>query len=134
MESYSEMKERHGNQVNEFEGLFWAFSNDQFAKGMETIGLTEKDTKQICSIGMGGFMRKDRKESFESLFDRQGQERKTRLKAEKELVKALVYELANHEFCITGDPQDAVRAVGAVNLDPKILKKAIKISYDQCQY
>lgn len=53
--------------INNFEGLFWAFNNDQFKKGMEKIGLNEKDTDKILSIGMGGYIRKDRREAFGEL-------------------------------------------------------------------
>jgi hypothetical protein len=34
METYTEQKKRHSDDVNKFEGLFFAFSNEQFKEGL----------------------------------------------------------------------------------------------------
>ena len=52
------------NEVDNFEGLFFAFNTDQFKEGMLKVGLSESDKDKIIDIGYGGYIRKDRKEAF----------------------------------------------------------------------
>jgi len=127
METYIELKARQRKELNNFEGIFFAFSNEQLKEGMEKIGLTIEDTKQIYSLGAGGYILKDRSKSFHAMFERHAQEKKTRRQEEKFLFDSLVYELCNHEFCVTCDPSDALNALGynEEDVDPKILKKAM---------
>ena len=126
IESYKELKARHSKEVSDFDGMFWAFSTQQFIEGMEKLGLKKEDTHEICSIGAGGFMLKSKKEAFNAMFDRQAKERKQRKQDEKFLLEALAYELRNHEYCITYDPSDALDALGLrkEDVDPKIMKQA----------
>ena len=48
METYVDMKTRHGDEIGSFDGLFFAFSNKQLEEGLEKIKSTIKD---IVSIG-----------------------------------------------------------------------------------
>ena len=125
-ETYQALKKRHSDEFNQFDGIFFAFSNDQFIEGMEKIGLKKEDTHEICSLGAGGYMLKSKKEAFNAMFDRQAKERKQRKLDEKFLLEALAYELSNHEYCITYDTSDALDALGLrkEDVDPKILKQA----------
>ena len=127
MENYTDLKIRQAKELNDFEGIFFAFNNEQFKEGMEKIGLTIEDTKQISSLGAGGYIHKDRSEAFHAMFGRHAEEKKTRKQEEKFLFDSLVYELNNHEYCITLDTADTLNALGynKEDLDPKILKKAI---------
>jgi len=127
MENYTELKARHAKELNDFEGIFFAFNNEQFKEGMEKIGLTIEDKKQIFSLGAGGYIRKDKSTEFHAMFKRQAEEKKTRKQEEKFLFESLVYELCNHEYCITLDPSDALDALGynKEDIDPKILKMAM---------
>ncbi len=59
---------------------------------------------------------------------RHKEERANRLKDEKELIKALAYELNNHEYDYTHDPTDAIESLGLKEIDQEVLKKAIKLS------
>ena len=127
MEKYTELKARQAKELNDFEGIFFAFNNEQFAEGMQKIGLTIEDTKQIFSLGGGGYIRKDKSEAFSAMFKRHREEKTQAKKEEKFLFDSLVYELNNHEYCITLDPADTLDALGykKEDIDPKILKKAI---------
>lgn len=82
-ETYKEMQQRHQKEVNEFEGMFFAFSNKQLKEGLEKVGLNENDTDKIYSIDGGGFIRKDRSEAFHAMFKRQREEAKALRKALK---------------------------------------------------
>ncbi len=129
LENYGALKSRQSTEFNEFEGIFYAFSNKQFNEGMEKIGLnTDNDLKKIVSLGHGGYMLKSRKEEFKALVNRHDKELKELKKEEKSLVNAIAYELRNHEYCITHDPKDALNVLGLTDIDPKILKKACSLA------
>lgn len=126
IETHQEMKARHSKEVNDFKGLFFAFSNEQLIEGLEKIGLKKEGTHHICSIGAGGYILKSEVKAFKEMLDRHAIERKQRLKDERQLFDSLVYELRNHEFCITYDPTDALDSLGLTSDDvpEKLLKKA----------
>lgn len=125
METHLEQKKRHQHEFGSFDGIFFAFSNEQMKEGIEKHGVNENN--KIVSIGAGAFVLKNRLQEFKDLVARHEQERKQLRKDEKQLVSAIVYELQNHEYCITGDPDDALDALGLdrKTLSPSILKKAI---------
>ena len=132
METYQQLKKRQHDEFGAFDGIFWAFSNEQMKEGIEKHGVNENN--KIVNIGAGGFVLKSRLQEFKDLLARHAQELKDLKKNEKELVSAIAYQLNNHEYCITGDPQDALDALGIdrAELDPKILKKAIAQSMEVC--
>jgi hypothetical protein len=130
MNTYTELKQKQSKEINDFQGIFFAFSNEQFKEGMASLGLQAEDTKKIYSIGAGGYILKDRAKDFYAMLERFDSEKKELRKQEKTLVEALVYELKNHEFCITLDPNDALNALGwsAKDIEPKLLKKAMSLA------
>ena len=134
MENYTELKVRQQKEVNDFEGIFFAFNNEQFAEGMQKIGLTIDDTKQIMSLGAGGYILKTKAPAFAAIFKRHREEKKTRKLEEKFLFDALVYELNNHEYRYTLDTEQTLDALGYTKetIDPVILKKAIAEVMSTC--
>lgn len=130
-ETYRTLKDRQAKELNEFEGMFFAFNKEQFTEGMAKIGLTPEDKDKISYMGVGGgYIRKDRLKDFSAMFARFDSELKEMRKSEKELLKALVYELQNHEFCITLDPTEALQVLGISKEDisPRIFKKAMQLA------
>lgn len=119
METYLEQKQRHHDELNEFTGLFFAFSGKQFNEGLTKVGA---EKTEVASIGSGGFIRKDRVKDLTALLNKHAEERKSLKKDTKTLVSAIAYELANHEYETTMDPTDAL---GALNLEFETLDKAI---------
>lgn len=132
MMTYSELKQKQQDELNSFEGIFFAFSNEQFGKGMEKLGLKPGEKEKILSLGAGGYILKDRKDDFLSLFDRHRKELKE-LKENGKLLEALVYELRNHEFCITGSADDALEALGLTREDvsAEILNQACAVARNE---
>jgi hypothetical protein len=130
METYQEMKQRHSKEIDFFQGLFFAFNHDQLAEGMEKIGLTIKDIDKIYSLGAGGYVKKTESEKLEKLFEKHAEERKELRKNKKIFFDSLVYELRNHEYCISRDFQPALDALGISEMDvePKLLSKACKLA------
>ncbi len=98
--NYEKLKEKCSNGINDFEHIFFAFSNEQFKKGKAKIGITED--AELLSIGAGGFIRKSKREEFENIFKNSEKTMETALKDDDFFFDAIKYELANHEYCLTG--------------------------------
>ena len=136
MNKYRELKEKQGKEVNEFPMMF-AFSNKQFAEGMEKLGLKENETNKLLSIGAGGFIRKSDRKAFDDMFVRQEKELKKAIEedltGEGFIYNMFNYELGNHEYCITWELDETLNTLGLtmeeINSNENLLhglKKAIE--------
>lgn len=110
---YTELKQQISEEVNSFPMMF-AFSDEQFKEGLKKLGTW---IGAICSIGAGGFIRKSDSEAFGAMFDRHNKIMATALKDNDFLTDAIEYELANHEYIITYDPEPALSALGISEKD-----------------
>ena len=126
-ETYQELEARQQSELNAFEHIFFAFSNKQLEEGLKKL---DTDTKSIFSMGGGGYVLKSHAKDLDALFTRHQQELKEHRKSRKNLLESLVYQLRNHEFCITYDTSDALEALGLALADiPKdILNKAKRLA------
>lgn len=117
MSSYTDMKDRHTKDIDDFP-MFFAFNTEQFKEGMKGLGLEETDTKKVCTIPAGGIIKKEDSKRFIELMNSHTSEKKEAIKADKTgdrdgfIFGMFNYELGNHEFCYTGDIQDTLNAVG----------------------
>lgn len=113
---YKEMVQRQQEKFNNFEGVFFAFDNEQFDAGMRKIGLDPSDTKNVLHIGMGGYIHRNRSDALDAMFKENSKERQEAFASDKNgdgfILDALLYEMNNHEFSVTWDIDDALRAVG----------------------
>ena len=136
MNAYQEMKDRQQKEFDAFP-IGAAFSNQQFQQMMKKWGLTVNDTDKICSIGGGCYIRKTDKEALRDLINRLNKEKQDAIAADTTgdgfIFDMFVYELANHEYCITYDLEDTLDALGLtaeqINADKRLthsLNKAIK--------
>ena len=125
--NYSELKNKQQKEVDNFPSMF-AFNNQQFAEGMGELGLLPTDTCKILSIGGGGYIRKTDNKALDELFARHELERKEARKEYQYLYDMFLYELGNHEYCITYCLRDVLDAldltIGDVN-NSEDLKKAL---------
>lgn len=91
-------------------GLFWAFSNEQFAANKTPL----QEGDKYVSIGAGGYLPKI---NVDILLKGMADIKKwysAQVKATKESRRALIaYELANHEAYYTGDITDTMQALGS---------------------
>ena len=122
-ETYQQIKTRHQEEVNSFDKIFFAFSNEQFNEGLAKLNT---DTKSIISIGSGGFVLKSHLQEFKGIFKRHKEEMKQFRKDKKNLLETLTYELRNHEYGYTYDETDALEALGLTieDVPVDIMKKA----------
>ena len=129
MNAYQQLKNRQQREFNAFP-LGAAFSKEQFAEMMQKWGLTENDTDKIISIGYGCFIRKSDRERFDEMNARLNKEMQDAIAADKTgdgfICDMFYYELANHEYCITYDYEEAFDALGVtetqVNADKRLLR------------
>ena len=136
MNTYQILKDRQQAEFNKFP-LGAAFNQKQFEEMMNKWNLTVDDTDKICSIGFGCCIRKDDKDAYLEMVKRHKQERLDAVASDKTgngyIKDMFLYELANHEYCITYDLEDTLDAlcltVEQVNADKRLLNglnKAIK--------
>lgn len=106
--NYLELKAKHEAELNAFPMAF-AFNKAQLETGLAKLNITRAEASPIPG---GGFIRKSDKQAFLSLLDKHRAERDQALKNDDFVIEAIEYELSNHEFCITHNPQPALSAVG----------------------
>jgi hypothetical protein len=115
MTKYQEIKAKHEKELEAFP-FMWAFSTEQFSAGMKGLGLEPTDTDKIFSIGAGGYIRKTDAPAMKEMFARHKAELKAARAADKKAkgftFEMFLYELDNHEYCITGDATETLEALG----------------------
>lgn len=120
MNKYVEMKERHQKEVDNFPMKF-AFSDEQFKKAMEELGLTENDLDKVVGIGAGGFIRKTDVNDYREMGKRQFKEFWKAIQEDKVgdgfIKEMFLYELANHEYIIAREIDDTLDALGLTDDD-----------------
>lgn len=112
MNKYMELKNKIQKEVDEFP-IGFAFSNEQFEKMKEELGV--KEDSELLSIGAGGFIRKTDREAFSELFNNKAKRIDEAIAEDKTgegfIKDMFLYELANHEYCITYDLEDTLYAL-----------------------
>ena len=129
MNQYQILKDRQQKEFSAFP-MGAAFSQKQFDEMMAKWGLLPTDTDKILHIGGGCYIRKTDREAFHELVDRLYREKQEAIAADTTgdgIIKDMfLYELANHEYCITYDLEDTLNAVGLtvdeINADKRLLR------------
>ena len=137
MTTYKELKREITESASNYDGIFWAFNDKQFKKGLEDLGLNGADVAsgKLAKLGAGGFILADKKESYWKHIDGLHAKMERALKNEAFLLEALIYELINHEFIYTYDASDALASL-SLNVDDvpsEILKEAKKEAVRRCE-
>ena len=129
METYKEMSIRH---QDEFAALpkFFAFSNEQFVEGLIELDANKDDLMRGAA---GCYHKRSDLPIFNTLIVRHNKESEQANANDEFLIGAIAYELSNHEFGYTHNPDDALGAVG-ISLDTEreidCYKKARKIALE----
>lgn len=109
MNKYAELKNKLQKEFDAFPFGF-AFSNEQFEKMKEELGV--KDNSELISIGAGGFIRKTDEKALDELINGKEKRMKEAIASDptgKGFIKDMfLYELANHEYCITYELDDTL--------------------------
>lgn len=108
--NYSEMKETHQKMIDNLP-LKFAFNDEQFERAMQELGLTKDDTDKVVGIGGGGFCLPEVANKLVECYKIFNEEEQQAFKNDEFLQSAFEYELANHEYIITYDIYDTLRAL-----------------------
>lgn len=125
MNKYAELKNNLQKEFDAFPFGF-AFSNEQFEKMKEELGV--KENSELISIGAGGFIRKTDEKALDELINGKEKRIKEAIASDptgEGFIKDMfLYELANHEYCITYDLRDTLEAldltINEVMEDPRL--------------
>lgn len=112
MNKYVELKNKLQKEFDEFPFGF-AFSNEQFEKMKEELGV--KENNELISIGAGGYIRKSDEKALDDLINGKELRMKKAIEEDKTgegfIKDMFLYELANHEYCITYELEDTLNAL-----------------------
>jgi len=111
MNRYKELQKKHSEEIQK-QPLMFAFSNEQFYKGLKELGLEKGQENLLCSLGFGGYMKKSDYPAFAKLSKSYREEEKKAMEDDDFLYEAFRYELANHEYAYTYETEDAIEALG----------------------
>ena len=125
MNKYVELKNNLQKEFDAFPFGF-AFSNEQFEKMKEELGV--KENSELISIGAGGFIRKTDEKALDELINGKEKRMKEAIASDptgEGFIKDMfLYELANHEYCITYDLRDTLEAldltINEIMEDPRL--------------
>jgi hypothetical protein len=110
---YLELKKENQKKFDDFakDNIYWifAFSDNEMNEKLNELNLKRED---IVSIGVGGFIKKENIKAYNELSKNMTNEIDMIKDDKEELKKAFIYELANHEYCITYDLDDTLDALG----------------------
>lgn len=106
---YSQHKSRQESELDAMP-MFFAYSRELLQEQMETKGITSVD--EIISIGAGGYIKKDDLNSLVEMVKRHVNEDTEAKKDPEFAYQMFLYELGNHEYCITYDLTDTLDACG----------------------
>lgn len=137
MNKYEEYRINTARKVNSFPMIF-AFSREQLKEGLEKLNTTKDD---LISVGGGCFIRKSDKEDFIKLSDSLDKELEDLLMKDDSFVYDMfLYEMGNHEYCLTYDDKEVLDACGIdflrfnkdVRLKNIYLKAKQDYLYEEC--
>jgi hypothetical protein len=102
--------------------IFFAFSNEQLAQGIEKTKPFLSEGEKIVSIGAGGYMPKSNVDKFTNGIEAINKEYKNAIKDNKLRAREILYALNNHECFYSGDIDDALYSLGEGYTYEEVLK------------
>lgn len=114
---YEQLKEKHSEELNKFPVAF-AFNDEQLKEALKKLKATKNE---VCGVYGGGIIKKTNTKKWFQMFKDQHAEHKKCMENKKYVYEMFLYELANHEYCITYDLTDTLNSL---NLTIKQVKKS----------
>ena len=105
MNKYTELKSKHEKLVNDFP-LGFAFSKKQFEEMKVKLNVTSDS--ELFSLSNGGFIHKTDSDKYHSLMLQLHDETEKAMRDYDYVYHGFLYELGNHEYCITYDPESTL--------------------------
>lgn len=140
-EIYEEMENRHREELDRLP-IQWAFGKEQLEEALKVLGVEPGKASDIKLVRIpgGGICTEETSNELTATLRRQVEEQQALINADTTgqgfIFDMFDYQLANHEFCITGDFVPAIEACGLspedVEKSPELrhgLKMAINVQY-----
>lgn len=108
LQTIKKEKEDKVSQLITLSGMFFAFSNEQFAENKTQLDEGDK----YLSIGMGAYLPKSKINTYLAGMEEITVWYKSQISTNKLRIKEIAYQLANHECYYTGELQPALEALG----------------------
>ena len=108
MNKYEEFKKYCSSKLDAFPIMF-AFSKEQFELGLKELGVSKEE---VFSLGNGGFIRNSDKKDFFDLLYNFDEKLEENLKDDEFILHMFKYELSNHEYCISYNDEEVIKACG----------------------
>lgn len=123
MNKYKELKDKQQKEIDAFPfGV--CFSEKQYEEMMTKWNLSVDDTDKICAVGGGCYIRKTDKDAFLNMLKRFEEEKQAAINEDSTgngfIYDMFLYELDNHEYCIT---YDLTETFDALNVTQEIIDK-----------
>ena len=142
MNLYQKIRKKHQEEINAFP-LHAAFGNEQFDKMCKELGLSMSKSsknyygKRLVSIGCGTFCLKEDAPRLAEMLKDHSRQIDDLVAADKTgdgfIFDMFYYELCNHEYGYTGDPEDTLDALGfkmeQIEADPRLANGFGKACY-----
>jgi len=110
---YQELKDKQRKVFEDFP-KFFAFNNKELEKGKEHLKVDKNS--DLLALGTGAYIRKTDREKFKAMVKGFRTELKQNIDADKDgtgfITSMFYYELENHEYSYSRDPQRAFDALG----------------------
>lgn len=109
---YEEFKESQQKETNNLP-IYFAFGKEQLQERANELGFESIDDmlNNVVGIGAGGFCKKEDYQNIINTFKKHNEELKENLKNDEFLKSAFRYEMSNHEYIVTYDILDTLRAL-----------------------
>lgn len=105
---YREWKEEQQELFNNLP-IFYAFSNEQFNKCKEELGI--KNDNELYKVGHGGYIKKTDSHKLKE-WDNNYNSQYEELKKDMDFMySAFLYEFGNYEYCITFDDKEVLEVL-----------------------
>lgn len=115
MNRYEELRNRQQEEFNKFPIKF-AFSQEQFERGMRELGLKPTDTDKVYKTVGGGFYRRSDAPALHEILSRHDKEMEDAINNDKDgtgfVFDMFLYELRNHEYGYTWETEDTLECLG----------------------
>jgi len=106
--TYVEFRERQQREINDFP-MAAAFSEKQLEEAMQKLNV--QSPKELVHVAGGMLIRRDDQKDLLALLKRHDDEWKQAMKNDDLLQEAFIYEMGNHEYCLTMDREDTLNAL-----------------------
>lgn len=116
-ESYKELRERTQEEFNKLP-IYFAFDDEQYKRLLSKLDLTDEEARNgaLMSLPSGGIIRSSDKDlvigTFKRFWDAKNEAIKEDLTGNGFIYQMFLYELQNHEFIITQDPEETLSTLG----------------------